>query len=171
MTIVVSYAPIKLLNASDETLNTNVPLQGAIRLLYLGRAEIIEAADGAFIHSSNGVPVWPWPTIIRLIRYVWISREKIYGPPQVTKRGVLDRDSHVCAYCGSKRANTVDHVIPRSKGGRTAWKNLVAACRECNNKKRDRTPAEAGMKLRVTPYAPKRKASGWLAEPSTTMTV
>lgn len=156
-TAIAMPVTITLLNATYEPLSTNLSLPRAIRLLHLGKAEIIEAEDGTFVRSASGVNVWPMPKILRLVRFVKVAYDKIYGAPQVSKRGVLVRDNHVCAYCGSGHANTVDHVQPRSKGGKSSWKNLVAACRECNNKKRDRTPEEAGMKLRVTPYAPKRK--------------
>lgn len=62
-------------------------------------------------------------------------------------RGILERDEHICQYCGCKKANTVDHVMPRSRGGTSAPTNLVAACLSCNQKKADRTPDEAGMPL------------------------
>jgi 5-methylcytosine-specific restriction endonuclease McrA len=138
-------------------MKTTVSLTRAIRLLYTEKAEIVEAHDGVYIRSASGEDVWPMPKILRLIRHVKLAYDKIYGPPMVSKRGVLLRDNHTCAYCGATHANTVDHVLPRSRGGRSTWMNLVAACRECNNRKRDRTPEEAGMKLRVTPFEPKRK--------------
>lgn len=153
----VGYAPITLLNTGWEPLDNGVTLQRAICFLFKGKVEIIKAVEGVFIMSASGVAMWPMPLILRLKHPARLAHDKIYGPPQVSKKGVLARDSHVCAYCGKPHANTVDHVTPRSKGGKTSWMNLVAACRECNNRKRDRTPEQAGMKLRVTPYAPKRK--------------
>jgi 5-methylcytosine-specific restriction endonuclease McrA len=156
-TVMITPAGITLLNTTYETLDANYPLHRAIRLLHLKKAEIVEAHGDMFIRSSSGQSLWPMPKILRLVRRVKVAYEKLYGPPHVSKRGVLDRDHHVCAYCGQPGANTVDHVQPRSKGGRSVWTNLVASCKECNNRKRDRTPEEAGMKLRVTPYAPKRK--------------
>lgn len=151
----VAAAPITL-RVNDGVLIQHITLSDAIRLLYLEKAEIVEAHDGVYIRSASGVNVWPMPKVLRLIRHVKLHLSKIYGAPHVSKHGVLGRDNHTCAYCGD-HANTVDHVTPRSKGGRSTWMNLVAACRECNNRKRDRTPEEAGMRLRVTPYAPKRK--------------
>lgn len=142
---------------NDGMMVQTITLHRAIRLLHLKKAEIVEAHEALFVRSANGVEMWPMPKILRLLRRVKVRMERIYGPPQVSKHGVLTRDNYTCAYCG-EHGNTVDHVHPRSKGGRSSWMNLVAACRTCNNRKRDRTPEEAGMKLRVTPYAPKRKA-------------
>jgi 5-methylcytosine-specific restriction endonuclease McrA len=156
MTTVAVTQPITLWVNGGE-MKTTVSLTRAIRLLYTEKAEIVEAHDGVYIRSASGEDVWPMPKILRLIRHVKLAYDKIYGPPMVSKRGVLLRDNHTCAYCGATHANTVDHVLPRSRGGRSTWMNLVAACRECNNRKRDRTPEEAGMKLRVTPFEPKRK--------------
>ena len=73
----------------------------------------------------------------------------------LTRRNILKRDGHKCVYCG--RADlplTLDHVIPRSKGGDDSWENLVAACLPCNNRKGDRTPEESHLKLKTKPYAP-----------------
>src|SRR5699024_3405133 len=77
----------------------------------------------------------------------------------LSRRGVFIRDHHLCGYCG-RTAENVDHVIPRSRGGAHEWENVVAACQRCNGRKRDLTPEQAGMSLRITPYAP--KASFWL---------
>jgi 5-methylcytosine-specific restriction endonuclease McrA len=147
----------------NDRFEQHVSLARAIRLLHAEKVEIVEYEDGVFIRSATGKTYWPMPKVLRLIRYVQIAYDRLYGPPQISKRGVLARDNHTCAYCGAPGANTVDHVQPRSKGGKSSWMNLVAACRECNNRKRNRTPEEAGMKLRVTPFAPKRKAFGFVA--------
>ena len=77
----------------------------------------------------------------------------------VSRRGVLRRDAHRCAYCGGSAA-TVDHVVPRSRGGADSWENLVACCLRCNNIKGDRTPAEMGWNLRKTPRPP--HGTSWL---------
>lgn len=143
---------------NDGLLVQTISLHDAIRLLYLEKAEIVEAHADEYIRSATGEMIWPMPKIMRVVRRVKLGLDKMHGPPQVSKRGILGRDSHLCAYCGTYGANTVDHVIPQSKGGRSSWMNLVAACKECNNKKRDRTPEEAGMPLKVTPFAPKRKS-------------
>jgi hypothetical protein len=150
-TMTAEYEPITLLNATYERLSANVSLQRAARLLALGKA-VIEEAD----ESGRFLRHWPWPKVIRLVRYVKLAYDKLNGPPMVSKRGVLLRDHNLCAYCG-EYASTVDHVQPKSRGGGSTWLNQVAACRSCNNKKANRTPDEAGMRLRVTPYVPKRK--------------
>lgn len=149
-------AAIVTLWVNDGQMVQTISLSNAIRLLYLEKAEIVEYLDGEYIRSATGEEVWPMPKILRLVYRVKLHVDKMFGPPQVSKRGVLARDNYTCAYCGD-HGSTVDHVIPRSKGGRSSWMNLVAACKPCNNRKRDRTPEEAGMKLKVTPYAPKRK--------------
>lgn len=154
----IAATPSITLWVNGGEIKTTVSLPRAIRLLYTEKAEIVEAHDGVYIRSATGQEVWPMPKILRLIRHVKLAYDKIYGPPMVSKRGVLLRDNHTCAYCPSTHANTVDHVVPRSKGGKSTWLNLVAACRECNNKKRDRTPEEAGMKLKTTPSEPKRRS-------------
>ena len=74
--------------------------------------------------------------------------------PPVNRRGILRRDHNSCQYCGSTKNLTLDHVIPRSRGGRHTWENVVAACSECNGRKGNRTPTEAGMPLRTKPKAP-----------------
>lgn len=155
MTAVVT--PITLW-VNDGMLVKTISLPRAIRLLYTEKAEIVEAHDGVYIRSSSGEEVWPMPKILRLVRHVTLKLDKIYGAPGVSKRRILERDKHTCAYCGAAGANTVDHVHPRSKGGKSTWENLVAACQRCNNRKRDRTLAELGWTLAVTPHAPKRKA-------------
>ncbi|MGI3785554.1 MAG: HNH endonuclease, partial [Janthinobacterium lividum] len=73
--------------------------------------------------------------------------------PAWSKRGVLRRDAHRCAFCGSS-ADTVDHLLPQSRGGGNTWQNTVAACTRCNNVKANRTPSEAGMPLRRVPHVP-----------------
>lgn len=90
------------------------------------------------------------PKVIVLTRYVRVPYARRIP---LTRRGVLRRDSHHCAYCG-KIANTIDHVIPKSRGGSETWENLVACCFKCNNIKSDRTPQEMGWKLRVIPKMP-----------------
>jgi 5-methylcytosine-specific restriction endonuclease McrA len=72
----------------------------------------------------------------------------------MSRRAVFARDNHKCGYCGN-HADSIDHVLPRSRGGKNVWENVIAACRACNLRKRDRTPDEAGMKLSSVPRAPR----------------
>jgi len=135
---------VTVLNADLQVLHT-VSLNHAIRMIVRGVAEVHEAADeliGVFIR----------PISVRLLRYV-VTTWRYQRQPKWSKSGVLRRDKYVCAFCNG-RANTIDHVIPRSKGGKNSWKNTVAACSPCNNKKRDRTPDEARMPLLFAPRVP-----------------
>ena len=90
------------------------------------------------------------PSVILLVRYVRAPRRRAVA---VSRRGVLRRDAHRCAYCRGQAA-TVDHVVPRSRGGADSWENLVACCLRCNGVKGDRTPEEMGWRLHQRPYAP-----------------
>lgn len=99
----------------------------------------------------------PFPRVIELTRYLYIpyhARTRLEKDQLATKRGVMDRDKHQCVYCGLGNASTVDHVMPRSRGGRDTWENLAACCLSCNHRKGDRTPEEAGMRLRWHPWRP-----------------
>lgn len=136
---------VTVLNADLEMLHT-VSLNHAIRMIVRGVAEIHEASEefiGAFVR----------PVSVRLLKYV-VTTWRYQRPPKWSKAGVLRRDSYICAFCSGK-ATTIDHVMPRSRGGKNEWKNTVAACSPCNNKKRDRTPDEARMPLRFIPEVPK----------------
>jgi 5-methylcytosine-specific restriction endonuclease McrA len=109
----------------------------------------------AVIHEAEPdrlIGVYPLPRVVRLVSYV-VTRWRFGSGPPWSRAGVLTRDERRCAYCG-RVATTVDHVWPRSRGGRNTWKNTVAACESCNQRKGDRTPAEAGMVPRVKPAVP-----------------
>jgi hypothetical protein len=141
---------VLVLNASYEPLQV-VSVPHAVRMLVRNVAEIHEADMG----SPFGL--FPRPRVVRLLRYV-VTRWRYNRPPRWSRRGVLVRDGHRCAYCG-RHADTVDHVLPLSRGGkRTDWLNTVAACggsaRSCNARKADKLPSEAGMRLISTPYVP-----------------
>jgi 5-methylcytosine-specific restriction endonuclease McrA len=88
------------------------------------------------------------------IRLKGVNPERFWKVPPVNRREVLKRDHHSCQYCGSTKKLTLDHVMPRSRGGSHTWDNVVAACESCNGRKSDRTPQEAGMPLRNKPKAP-----------------
>lgn len=137
-----------MLNQSYEPL-TICNVKKAIVLILLGKAELVADNHRKKIHTVS--KTFPWPSVIRLNDFVKIPYKKII----LTRRNILKRDGHKCAYCGrGDLPLTIDHVIPKSKGGDDTWENLVAACLPCNNKKGDRTPEEAGMKLKIKPYAP-----------------
>lgn len=136
---------VLVLNADLGPLH-RVSLKHAIRMLFRQVAVVHEADDERVIGP------FPAPRILRLVHYV-VTRWRYSSGPAWSRRGVLERDKRVCGYC-SDRANTVDHIVPRSRGGRNTWKNTVASCYDCNQTKGDRTPAEAGMVLRVAPLIP-----------------
>jgi 5-methylcytosine-specific restriction endonuclease McrA len=114
-------------------------------LILKGKAEFIEH-NGKVLYGS-----FPLPTVIRLRSYVKIPYKEI----SLSRRNVLHRDNYTCQYCGERRHDlTIDHIMPRSKGGIDSWENVVAACLKCNVKKGDRTPNQAGMHLMTTPRRP-----------------
>jgi 5-methylcytosine-specific restriction endonuclease McrA len=138
---------VLVLNAGYEPLQ-RVSLAHAVRMLHRQVAVVEEAVDGRTFGP------YPLPRVLRLVRYVQMRWRNRRGVPTWSRSGMLERDAHLCAYCGTTGASTVDHVLPRSRGGASSWLNTVAACLDCNHRKRDRTPQEAGMRLRYEPHVP-----------------
>ena len=137
-----------LLNQNYEPL-TVCSAKRAIILLFQGKAEMIEKADSLKIRSVTRS--FDLPSVVRL----WQYRQVPYKSIMLTRKNILARDGHRCQYCGvTKGPMTVDHVIPRMKRGSDTWENMVCACVKCNNKKGDRTPEKAGMKLLRAPKRP-----------------
>ncbi len=138
---------VLLLNQNYEPLSV-CGLKKAIVLIYLGKAEAIEN-DALLIHSvSTQMPI---PNVIRLIRYARAPKRKIL----LNRKNLLIRDNHSCQYCGRRSHQlTIDHVIPKQFGGRDTWENLVIACLPCNNRKANRTPEQAEMRLLNPPKKP-----------------
>lgn len=142
---------VLVLNATYEPLNV-VSVRRAVVLLLKEKAELVEAAEAKLRAERIAVPV---PLVIRLVTYVRVPRR--FNLP-VSRRTVLSRDNYTCQYCGDqpgKDGLTIDHVLPRSRGGDHIWENVVTACGPCNHRKGNRTPAEAGMPLRREPYRPR----------------
>ncbi|BCB79433.1 HNH endonuclease [Phytohabitans flavus] len=123
-----------------------VSLRHAVRMLVRRVAEVHEA------QPDRVIGVYPVPTVVRLVRYV-VTKWRYTAGPSWSRSGVLARDSRRCGYCEG-HATTVDHILPRSRGGRNTWLNTIAACDGCNQRKGDRTPAEAGLRLRFEPATP-----------------
>lgn len=139
---------VLLLNQSYEPLTT-CSVKKAVILIFLGKAELIAAKDSIQLHSVN--TSFPFPAVIRLKNYIKVPFKKIL----LSRKNVLKRDKHKCGYCGrGDLPLTIDHIIPKARGGSDTWENLVAACLPCNNRKGHRTPEEADLKLRVIPYRP-----------------
>jgi 5-methylcytosine-specific restriction endonuclease McrA len=140
---------VLILNQTFEALQV-CTARRAIVLLYTGRAERVEDTNRVLRSPSVVVPV---PSVIRLHRYV---RKPPLQTLSFNKKNILKRDGYTCQYCGrnSGERMTIDHVLPRSLGGRTIWENVVSACRACNLRKGSRTPLEAGMALLRPPAKP-----------------
>lgn len=135
---------VLVLNASYEPLNIT-SWRRAVVLLLKGKAEQLEH-NGHFIYTG-----FPLPSVIRLRQYVKVPYKEI----PLTRRNILERDHHTCQYCNYKGEHlTLDHMIPRSRGGGDTWENLVSACVRCNVKKGNRTPKEASMMLLNQPRRP-----------------
>ncbi|MDX1523535.1 MAG: HNH endonuclease [Anaerolineae bacterium] len=142
---------VLVLNATYEPLSV-VSVKRAVVLLLKEKAELVETAT-AMLRAENFS--LPKPLVIRLVYFVKIPR-RVSLP--VTRRGVLTRDQYTCQYCGvlpPRKDLTVDHILPRSRGGKTTWENVATACKKCNGRKSNRTPAEANMKLLSTPNRPR----------------
>lgn len=136
-----------VLNAGYEPLAV-VTFRRALVLVLAGKASIIAEGEEPVVGPRE---VLSRPSVILLNRYVKVP----YREGSVaTRRGVLRRDNHLCGYCG-KTATTIDHILPRSRGGADSWENLVACCLRCNNLKGDRTLAQMGWELRVVPRPPR----------------
>jgi 5-methylcytosine-specific restriction endonuclease McrA len=139
---------VLVLNQNYEAMSI-CNVQRAIILLYLGKAEIVASKNSQAICSVT--QQIPFPTIVRLLIYIRVPYKKIV----LSRKNILRRDAYKCQYC--KRGDvplTIDHIVPKSKGGDDSWENLVAACVKCNNKKGDRSPDEAKMKLLKKPTKP-----------------
>ncbi len=145
---------VLVLNATYEPLNV-VSVRRAVVLLLKQKAEIVEAAE-AWLRSERAAI--PLPLVIRLVYFVRIPRH--FSLP-LSRRTVLARDHYTCQYCGAQPGKaylTIDHVLPRSRGGETRWENIVTACAPCNRRKGNQTPEEAGL-----PTPPQRGRPRYLA--------
>jgi 5-methylcytosine-specific restriction endonuclease McrA len=140
---------VLLLNTTFEPL-TALPLRRAVVLVVCGKAEVVHGDPaGIELHSATDSVVVP--SVIRLATYVRVPyRARV----PLTRAGLMHRDRHRCAYCGG-RAETIDHVIPRSRGGEHTWQNCVACCVKCNHRKADKLLSELGWRLRTVPRAPR----------------
>ncbi len=141
-----------VLNASYEPLSVVSDRRAAV-LVLTDKAEVV-ADTGAVLHAADvEVPV---PSVVRLRYFVRVPFERRAA---LNRRAVFARDDHACQYCG-RPADSLDHIVPRSRGGEHVWENVVAACRPCNVAKRDRLLEDSGMRLRRPPRAPRRLS--WL---------
>lgn len=139
---------VLVLNATYEPINV-CTVRRATVLLLKQKAEVIE--HGSYRLRSEHTQM-PRPMVIRLVTYVNVPRDT--HRRKITRRAVFARDNWTCQYCGSRSQLTVDHVIPRSKGGSSDWENIVASCAPCNRRKGDHLPAQANMIPARAPRAP-----------------
>ena len=140
--------PVLVLNQNYEPLNI-CRVRRAIVLLYRGKAEMLENGSGFIQSASHTLPV---PSVIRLAYIIRHPRPR----PKLTRIEVFNRDRYTCQYCGKETKQlTLDHIIPRYRGGEHLWENVVSACIRCNRLKAGRTPSEAGMRLIRQPARPR----------------
>ena len=136
---------VLVLNASYEPLNIT-SWRRAMVMMFKGKAESLELDTSREIRRGTHVP-----TVIRLRQYVHVPFRQL----PLTRRNLLQRDHHTCQYCGARdQPLSVDHVLPRSRGGTDTWENVTTACLSCNVRKGNRTPKEAAMPLHRAPHRP-----------------
>lgn len=137
---------VLVLNSDYTPLNITSIRRG-FKLVYKGKAEVLSSDSNPIVTAYRE---YVRPLIIRLLNYVKHSLKRL----RVNRKRIYERDHHKCGYCGSTRNLTIDHIIPKSKGGDNSWTNLVTCCHPCNFRKADLTLEEAKMKLLVNPYEP-----------------
>jgi len=142
-----STKKVLVLSQSYEPL-TITNWRKAFLLVYTEKAELVDVYE-EYLTAINAR--YKMPSIIRLK-----SRPKFnpYRKVELNRKNLFKRDDNKCQYCGSSADLTIDHIIPKSKGGSSTWENLVTACTQCNNKKDNKSPAEVGMYLRSEPRRP-----------------
>jgi 5-methylcytosine-specific restriction endonuclease McrA len=139
--------PVLVLNQNYEPLNI-CQVRRALILLFRGKAEILENSRGSIYTTAR---IFDVPSVIRLMYYI----RRPHRHRKMTKLEVFNRDKFTCQYCGNQtRDLTIDHVIPKKRGGDHTWENVVSACVPCNRKKAGRNPIEAGMPLLNEPKVP-----------------
>lgn len=133
----------------DFTALTVCSVQKAFLLVFSDKAELVTEVKNQRLRTVTRH--FPMPSVIRLNKYVNLPHR---NGVVLSRQNIFKRDGNACQYCGSPKDLTLDHVTPRSKGGKSTWDNLVTACRPCNSKKGDFEPHEIGMYLKVRPFKP-----------------
>jgi 5-methylcytosine-specific restriction endonuclease McrA len=138
---------VLVLNQNYEPLNV-CNVRRALVLVIDGKAEVLEEHNR---HVASASRLFPMPSVIRLVYMIRRPRPRV----KLTRREVFIRDNYTCQYCGRQCGDlTIDHIIPRSRGGPHTWENLVSACKPCNHRKGGKSLGEARMVLRTTPIEP-----------------
>ncbi len=136
----MTYLPVLVLNQNYEPLNI-CRARRAVVLIYRGKAEMLENGSG-FIHSTTYT--FPLPSVIRIVYMIKRPRPE----RKLTRLEIFNRDKYICQYCGKEiRQPTLDHIVPRYKGGEYTWGNVVSACVACKRRKAGKTPEQDGIKL------------------------
>jgi 5-methylcytosine-specific restriction endonuclease McrA len=151
---------VLVLNATFEPINVCTVRRAAV-LLLKDKAKVVEHASWE-LRSEN--LTLPRPVVIRLVTYVNVPRDT--HRRKITRRAVFARDRWTCQYCGSRSNLTVDHVVPRSKGGSSSWENIVTSCAPCNRRKGDSLHRHVGMTLRRRPRTPNPQVFIHVASPT-----
>jgi CRISPR/Cas system Type II protein with McrA/HNH and RuvC-like nuclease domain len=137
---------VLVLNADFTPINVTSVYRG-FTLVNKGKAEILKASEKPILSNAEQ---FIRPLVIRLLNFVKYRVHKL----KINRHRLYKRDGNQCTYCGNRKNLTIDHIIPKSKGGGNTWMNLITCCSSCNRIKGDRTPDEAGMKMNVKPYEP-----------------
>ncbi len=137
---------VLVLNSDYTPINVTSLVRGFI-LVDKGKAEILKSGD---IPIVSGQKKYMRPLIIRLLSYVRFRVK----PLKINRHRIFKRDNHTCSYCGTSKNLTIDHILPKSRGGGNTWLNLTTCCKNCNRVKDNKTPEEAGMKLINKPFEP-----------------
>jgi len=141
-------AHVLVLNASYEPLNV-CTVRRAHVLVFKGKAEVIEDLGKPLRSAAE---TFVWPHVIRLLSYVRVPKSV---QRKISRRALFARDGWRCQYCGNESGKlTLDHVVPRSRGGESSWENVVTSCAPCNLRKGNRMLEEVGMRLHAPPRAP-----------------
>ncbi len=154
---------VLVLNQDYQAISLCTP-ERAIVLVLLEKAEMV--ADVTHRKMRSVSMSFPFPSVIRLRAFVSLPYRKV----ALTRQNIYKRDGGQCVYCGSTHNLTLDHVVPRTQGGRTTWNNLVTACQKCNAEKGPLSPEEAGMEMAHRPFRPSflmfvSRFSGRIQEP------
>jgi 5-methylcytosine-specific restriction endonuclease McrA len=140
-------ANVLVLNQDYQPLSI-CSVQRSMKLIFLEKAELLHDDPKRELRTIR--ESFQFPSVIRLRSYIRVPYNKVV----LSRRNIMRRDNFTCMYCGSKNDLTIDHVLPKSRGGKDVWENLTTACEKCNVKKGSRTPQEAGMPIFKQPYRP-----------------
>jgi CRISPR/Cas system Type II protein with McrA/HNH and RuvC-like nuclease domain len=137
---------VLVLNSDYSPLNVTTLHRGFV-LVDKGKAEVVKKGVEDIVTTVGN---FVRPVIIRLLSFVRFRPKNL----RVNRKRIFKRDNNTCGYCGSQKNLTIDHIVPKSRGGKNTWENMITCCSRCNSVKDDRTPEEAGMKLKFKPYQP-----------------